>query len=92
MSTDFYVYETQAEAKGDIGMNERLKRCEACKDPFRWDGEIVIVNDELYHKECVTLYPQGYVAMLDDEVLGETENDEGSEAYDVLDEGEYLDD
>lgn len=27
--------------------------------------------------------------MLDDEPLGETENDEGSSAYDILDKGEY---
>ncbi len=27
--------------------------------------------------------------MLDDEPLGETENDDGSSAYDIIDEGEY---
>lgn len=69
-------------------MNEKLKRCEACDEPFRWDDEIVIVDDELYHKGCVTLYPTGFFAMLDGDPLGETENDDGQSAYEILDDEE----
>lgn len=70
-------------------MNEKLKRCEACNDPFYEDDVVVIVDDELYHRDCVTLYPIGYFAMLGGDPLGETENDEGSSVWDVLDEGEF---
>ncbi|MBW8350750.1 hypothetical protein K0H71_15040 [Bacillus sp. IITD106] len=71
-------------------MSEKIKRCEACSDPFRWNDEIIIVDDTLYHKDCVSLYPSGYIAMLDGEFLGETENEDGNGAYDILNDGEYL--
>lgn len=70
-------------------MSEKLKRCKACEETFVWYEDVILVNDEVYHKDCVQLYPIGYYAMLDDEPLGETENDDGSSAYDILDEGEY---
>ena len=70
-------------------MSENLKRCEACDETFSWNDEVVLVNDGVYHKDCVTLYPTGYYAMLDGEPLGETENDDGSSTYDILNEGEY---
>lgn len=70
-------------------MNEKLKRCKACEETFSWQDEVILVNDEVYHKDCVQLYPTGYVAYIDDEFLGETENEDGSSAYDILDEGEY---
>lgn len=73
-------------------MSEGLKKCEACKESFRWLDDVVIVDDEIYHTDCVTLYPIGYIAMLDGEPLGETENEDGQPAYDILDEGEYLED
>ncbi|WP_077317595.1 hypothetical protein [Virgibacillus proomii] len=66
------------------------KTCIACDDPFYWDDVIVIVGDELYHKDCVQLYPTGYVAFLDGDCLGITENDEGQDAYEVLEKSEYL--
>ena len=72
-------------------MNKKLKRCEACNDPFREDDNIVIVDDELYHGDCVTIYPTGFVAYITNgDCLGETENDEGQNAYEILDAGEYL--
>jgi len=70
-------------------MSEKLKRCKACEETFVWNEDVILVNDEVYHKDCVQLYPIGYYAMLDDEPLGETENDEGSSAYDILDKGQY---
>ncbi|MGE7951911.1 hypothetical protein [Lysinibacillus xylanilyticus] len=70
-------------------MSENLKRCESCEETFSWDDDVVLVNDEIYHKDCVEIYPTGYFAMLDGEPLGETENEDGSRAYDILSEGEY---
>ncbi|WP_375106299.1 hypothetical protein AB9L15_08660 [Lysinibacillus fusiformis] len=70
-------------------MSEKLKRCKVCEETFVWNEDVILVNEEVYHKDCVQLYPIGYYAMLDDEPLGETENDDGSSAYDILDEGEY---
>ncbi|MCT6815334.1 MAG: hypothetical protein M3043_02890 [Lysinibacillus fusiformis] len=70
-------------------MSEKLKRCKACEEKFVWNEDLILVNDEVYHKDCVDLYPTGYYAMLDGEPLGETENEDGSSAYDILDEGEY---
>lgn len=56
---------------------------------FQWNDDVVVVDDEFYHKDCVELYPTGYYAMLDGEPLGETENDDGQPAYDIFSEGEY---
>ncbi|HGQ2848730.1 TPA: hypothetical protein ACLZEB_001197 [Streptococcus pneumoniae] len=70
-------------------MSEKLKRCKACEETFTWNEDVILVNDDVYHKDCVSLYPTGYVAYIDDEFLGETENEDGSSAYDILDEGEY---
>lgn len=70
-------------------MSEKLKRCKACEETFIWNEDVILVNDDVYHKDCVSLYPSGYVAYIDDEFLGETENEDGSSAYDILDEGEY---
>jgi hypothetical protein len=65
--------------------NEILNRCVACKDEFRWNDYAIIVDDELYHKNCLELYPTGYYAMLDGEPLGETENDDGQMACEIID-------
>lgn len=65
-------------------MTEEKNECTACKDPFVWQDEVILVNDELYHKDCVKLYPIGFVAYLDDEFLGETENDDGSSACEYI--------
>ena len=72
-------------------MSEKLKKCGACEETFDWDDDVILVNDEIYHKSCVTLYPTGYFAMLDGEPLGETENEDGSMAFCELEAGEYID-
>lgn len=61
------------------------KCCTACDDPFKWDDDVIIVGDNLYHKDCVTLYPTGFVAYIDDEFLGETENEDGQMAFEIID-------
>lgn len=65
-------------------MAELKKECTACDEAFVWNDEVILVNDELYHKDCVDLYPTGYFAMLDGEPLGETENDDGSSACEYI--------
>ena len=61
------------------------KCCMACGDEFKWDDDVIIVDDKNYHKDCVTLYPTGYVAFIDDECLGETENEDGQMAFEIID-------
>lgn len=68
-----------------------MKHCEACGEAFFWHEPVVLVGEEAYHKDCVILYPTGYVAFTDDVCLGETENGDGQMAYDAFDEGEYID-
>lgn len=60
-------------------------KCAACSDPFEWDDTAVIVGDDVYHNHCIDLYPTGFVAYIDGEWIGETENDDGQMAYDVID-------
>lgn len=67
-----------------------IKRCEACKDQFKWDDDIVIAGDEMYHTNCVEIYPTGYFAFLNGNPLGETENDDGQSAYEILGDEELL--
>jgi hypothetical protein len=62
-----------------------MNKCEACNDPFIWNDNVINVNDKLYHKDCVTLYSTGFVAYLDDECLGETENEDGQMACEIID-------
>ncbi|WEL45971.1 hypothetical protein P0G38_09305 [Enterococcus casseliflavus] len=69
-----------------------MEKCKACSDYFKWDDEVIEVDDEYYHKDCVTLYPTGYVAFLDYDCLGETENADGTTAYSIFEEGQYIDD
>jgi len=62
-----------------------MSKCKACDDPFVWDDKVVIINDENYHDTCLELYPTGYYAVLDDEPLGETENEDGEMAFEIID-------
>jgi hypothetical protein len=61
------------------------KCCKACDETLKWDDDAIIVGDDLYHKDCVQLYPIGFVAYIDDEYLGETENEDGQMAYEIID-------
>jgi hypothetical protein len=62
-----------------------MRKCVACEESFVWDDNVIIVDDELYHKDCVTLYPTGYYAFIDGEPLGETENEDGQMAFEIID-------
>lgn len=65
-------------------MTEVKKECVACNDKFRWNDEVILVNDELYHKDCVKIFPMGYFVMLDGEPLGESENEDGELACEYI--------
>ena len=67
-----------------------MSKCNACDDKFQWSDQVVVINDKPYHKDCLTLYPIGYVAFLNDMPLGETENDDGQDACELF--PELLDD
>lgn len=62
-----------------------MTKCKVCEDQFEWNDQVVIVDDDLYHVDCVTLYPTGFFAMLEGEPLGETENDDGQMACEIID-------
>jgi hypothetical protein len=62
-----------------------MSKCASCEEKFVWNDDVIIVEDDLYHKDCVELYPTGYFAMLDGEPLGETENDDGQMACEIID-------
>lgn len=62
-----------------------MNKCTACADDFEWNDYVVIVDDKLYHKDCLELNPTGYFAMLGGEPLGETENEDGQMAFEIID-------
>ncbi|MGQ4233992.1 hypothetical protein [Enterococcus faecalis] len=68
-----------------------LEKCKACSDYFKWDDDVIQVDNDYYHKDCVTLYPTGYYAFIGEDCLGVTENDGGSLACSLLNEGTYID-
>lgn len=67
-----------------------MNKCKACDDPFVWNDYVVIVEDDHYHKDCVDLHPISYFAMIGEEPLGETENEDGQMACEIMD--DYLED
>lgn len=60
------------------------KECNACSEHFTYTDDVILVNGKIYHRDCVILYPTGFVVFLDDERLGETENYDGSPAGDYI--------
>ena len=73
-------------------MSKKLVYCTRCEEPFDWDDEIIAIdyfNDKYYHRGCVELYPQNWAVFVNDECIGEVEN-ESSRAFEVLGEGEYI--
>lgn len=62
-----------------------MNKCVSCEDDFVWNVAVVIVDDKLYHKDCLELHPTGYFAMLDGDPLGETDNEDGQWACEIID-------
>jgi len=50
-----------------------MTKCAECVQPFKWDDDVVNVDDRYFHKKCVELVPSGYVAYVNDEYIGEVE-------------------
>lgn len=71
-------------------MTEKLERCPSCNEPFEWNETVILVSGDLYHKDCLTLYPTGYVAFDGNHCLGETDNEDGDMAFEHLDDDELL--
>lgn len=61
-----------------------MSKCAACNDEFVWNDTVIIVEETIYHKDCLVLYPTGFYAMLDGELLGETENEDGQMACETI--------
>ena len=69
----------------------KIRYCEECNEPIRWDEEIVETEDgDLYHEDCCSIFPIRYGVMVGDNYKGNAEN-ESEIACVVLDDGEYID-
>lgn len=61
--------------------------CSYCNEKFKRYDDVVTVDEDAYHADCIELYPTGYVAMTKDgDFLGESDNDDGQWAIDIFDE------
>lgn len=71
-----------------------MKQCQKCNETFKWNDDLIQADDGVYHKDCVTLAPIEWVIMDKDDpcnVIGTTGSEHGNLAFDVLDDGEYID-
>ncbi len=68
-----------------------MKKCDECGEVFEWDDSVIHVEekDEIYHSECVNVFPIAYGVMISGDWIGETECENGVAAFEVLREGEY---
>lgn len=64
-------------------------RCEECYETFKWDDDVVSVNDDYYHKKCVEMVPSEYVIYVNGEYVGEVEYEDM--ACFILDTDDYSD-
>lgn len=63
-----------------------MTKCGRCDKEFFWNSEVIAVDSEVYHKSCVNLFPSNYsVFTLEDDFLGEVEDEDGNMAYEVID-------
>ncbi len=67
-----------------------MKRCEECYQTFKWDEDVVNVNDDYYHKNCVEMVPVEHVAYVNGEYIGVVEYEDM--ACFILDTDDYLED
>lgn len=65
-----------------------MRKCDECVEVFKWDDDIVNVDDRYFHKDCVELIPMGYIAFVDDDPIGEVEYEDM--ACFILNDGDYL--
>lgn len=68
-----------------------MRKCEKCEEIIKEHDEIVFIDDsigQVYHQKCIKLYPTQWAVYDGKEFLGTTEEFD-TEAYNVLNEGEY---
>lgn len=68
-----------------------LKKCPECKEVFKWDDDVVRIesNNEIYHAECLTIFPIKWFAIVKGEPLGLID-EEPDMAFSFMTEGEYI--
>lgn len=59
-------------------------KCETCWCSIKEFDPILILDEKVYHKDCVELYPTNYVVYSDDEFIGTVEDDDIQYAYELL--------
>ena len=67
-----------------------MKKCDECLETFKWDDDVVNVDDNYFHKSCVEIVPIGYVAYVNGEHIGEVEYEDM--ACFILDTDDYEED
>ena len=60
-------------------------KCSSCGENFKWDDSVIMMNDIIYHKDCLIIYPSKYVVYDGGEYLGELEEDDSYMAYEYID-------
>lgn len=67
-----------------------LKRCSVCMETFSWDDDVLLNENDAYHKECVDVFPIAYgISIPGGSYVGRSDNEDGQIAYDALRVGEY---
>lgn len=68
-----------------------MKKCLVCHQNFENIEEALRVNEEFYHSKCVDLAPTEWaVFRKDDEFIGVVTDDDKGMAFDLMDEGDYI--
>ena len=66
-------------------------KCEVCWNPIKEFDAIFEHDDNIYHKDCVELYPIKHVFYANGEFIGEVEEDDVQYAYELLEDMEEED-
>ena len=68
-----------------------MKKCLVCDRNFVEIDEVVSINDEFYHSKCVDFAPIKWAVFRhDDEFIGVAADDDKGMAFDLMDEGDYI--
>lgn len=68
-----------------------MKKCLVCDQNFEAIEEVVMIDEEFYHDKCVDLAPIEWAAFRHDgEFVGTVTDDDKDMAFDLMDEGDYL--
>lgn len=71
-----------------------MKKCPVCEKTLASFDDIVRINDQFYHEDCIEIVPAKYRAYIPGEggegYIGEFTEDDKSWSSDLLEDGEYL--